>query len=235
MTCPMAIHLGVYALGSADAAERLLVEDHLPGCASCRAELARLAPLPSLLAKVPHGLVPGAVPVRGSALDDAAGRQRPVGRARTPARSRRFALAAAVIAAAGFAGGFWLMPRAAAPATASAPADEVLSAANQTTHVRATAALTGTSWGTSIQVTADGLPRDEVCWLVIRSRAGQSEVTAYWTTTGPEPVRVPAAAAWTPSDISEVQVVTQSKVLLTITAGAAQQTAPARTPAHSEG
>src|SRR5215472_12472219 len=59
MTCLMMVRLGVYALGAADAGERQLVEDHLPGCAECRAELARLMPLPGLLAQVPGGMLPG--------------------------------------------------------------------------------------------------------------------------------------------------------------------------------
>jgi anti-sigma factor RsiW len=46
MTCPVTVRLGVYALGAADAAERVLVESHLSTCQECRAELARLAPLP---------------------------------------------------------------------------------------------------------------------------------------------------------------------------------------------
>ena len=58
MTCQTAVSLGVYVLGAADTFERLRVEAHLPGCAACRAELARLAPLPGLLARVPPDLRP---------------------------------------------------------------------------------------------------------------------------------------------------------------------------------
>src|SRR5206468_5696581 len=58
MTCQTAVSLGVYVLGAADTSERLRVEAHLPGCAACRAELARLAPLPGLLARVPPDLRP---------------------------------------------------------------------------------------------------------------------------------------------------------------------------------
>ncbi|HZC40690.1 MAG TPA: zf-HC2 domain-containing protein, partial [Streptosporangiaceae bacterium] len=49
--------LGVFVLGAADAAERQRVAGHLPGCPDCRAELARLAPLPGLLAQVPEDLL----------------------------------------------------------------------------------------------------------------------------------------------------------------------------------
>ena len=37
MTCPVTVRLGVYALGAADAAERMLVESHLVTCRACRA------------------------------------------------------------------------------------------------------------------------------------------------------------------------------------------------------
>jgi hypothetical protein len=44
--------LGVYVLGAIDPAERALVDAHVAGCADCRDELAGLAGLPALLARV---------------------------------------------------------------------------------------------------------------------------------------------------------------------------------------
>ena len=44
--------LGVYVLDAIDPAERVLVDQHLVGCAECRAELAGLAGLPALLSRV---------------------------------------------------------------------------------------------------------------------------------------------------------------------------------------
>lgn len=141
--------------------------------------------------------------------------RRAVRRIPRPARGWRVAAGAAVTAAAaGFAGGVWLMPH--GPGTV--PADVTMSADNPATHVRATAALTGTSWGTSIRVTADGLPRDQECWLVVHDRYGQSEVAGYWDAWSAGPVSVPASAAWRPSDIASVQVVTKAGVLVTVTA-----------------
>jgi hypothetical protein len=53
MECPEArISLGVYVLGAIDPAERALVESHLATCRECRDELAGLAGLPALLARV---------------------------------------------------------------------------------------------------------------------------------------------------------------------------------------
>lgn len=46
------ISLGVYVLGSIDPAERAMVDAHLATCRDCRDELAGLAGLPALLARV---------------------------------------------------------------------------------------------------------------------------------------------------------------------------------------
>jgi len=53
MDCPEArLSLGVYVLGAIDPAERALVDNHLATCRDCRDELAGLAGLPALLARV---------------------------------------------------------------------------------------------------------------------------------------------------------------------------------------
>jgi hypothetical protein len=53
MDCSEArLSLGVYVLGAIDPAERALVDSHLASCRDCRDELAGLAGLPALLARV---------------------------------------------------------------------------------------------------------------------------------------------------------------------------------------
>ena len=123
MTCQTAVSLGVYVLGAADTSERLRVEAHLPGCAACRAELARLAPLPGLLARVPPDLRPAApVPAEsslaapGPVAAPAGARRGPFRRVPAPGRPRpprpRWAAALSAVAAAvaGLAGGYLLAP-----------------------------------------------------------------------------------------------------------------------------
>jgi hypothetical protein len=198
MTCLMTVHLGVYALGAADDGERRLVEAHLPGCPQCRAELARLSPLPGLLARVPAGVLPGLVR-----------RNRP--------RAWRVVVAGAAAAAAGIAAGFWLAPGGSQPGTPTL----TLSAANPATDVQATATLTATSWGTSIQLRIHGAPLNQPCRLIVRSRSGGTEVTGFWDAWATGPVTVPASAAWRPSDITALQIATTSRTLVTITANRA--------------
>lgn len=235
MTCQTAVSLGVYVLGAADTSERLRVEAHLPGCAACRAELARLAPLPGLLARVPPDLRPAspgpaasspaasspAAP--GPVAAPAGVRRGPFRRVPAPGRPRpsrprwAAALAAVAAAAAGLAGGYLLDPHGGGSQPA-APAMTV-SGANPAAHVRAVAALTATSWGTSIRLRVSGLPLNVQCWLVVRSRSGQSEVAGVWDAWSPGPVTVPASAAWRPSDIASLQVKTATRSLVTIAAG----------------
>jgi anti-sigma factor RsiW len=62
MTCPTTVHSGVYALGAAEAEERMLVESRLSTCPGCPAELARLEPLPGLLARLRVSLRAGDPP-----------------------------------------------------------------------------------------------------------------------------------------------------------------------------
>lgn len=229
MTCQTAVSLGVYVLGVADTPERQLVEAHLPGCAECRAELARLAPLPGLLASVPPDLRPAGIGAAAPGPVPAPARARrgrfrrpPAGDRPRAARPRwaaavTVAVTAAGAAVAGLAGGYLLAPHGGA-GRPSGPAMTV-SAANPAAHVRAVAALTATSWGTSIRLRVSGVPLNVQCWLVVRSRAGKSEVAGVWEAWSPGPVTVPGSAAWRPSDIASLQVKTDTRSLVTIPAG----------------
>jgi predicted anti-sigma-YlaC factor YlaD len=218
MTCPITVRLGVYALGAADTAERMLVESHLASCPACRAELARLEPLPGLLARIPAHLVradpPPAAPKRARVI---AARSAPAGRARVLAGRWRGAAAVAAAAVLGTAGGIWIAQPAPTPATAGV----TLSGANPVTHVRVTVTLTATSWGTSIRLLARGLPLNQQCRLIIRSRGGETEVTGAWDAWQAGPVSIPASAAWRPADIASLQIATTSRTLVTITAARA--------------
>jgi hypothetical protein len=224
MTCPITVRLGVYALGAADAAERVLIETHLATCQECRVELASLEPLPRLLARVPvnlrgadptpawpHGLAPVARITR-------AGKARALN-TRRPAGPWRNVAGVAAAAVLGAAAGFWLaQPGASQPTAKSQPAAITLSGANPVTHVRVKVTLTGTSWGTSIRLLAWGLPLNQPCRLIVRSRTGGTEVTGTWETWRRGLISVPASAAWRPSDIATLQVATPGRNLLTVTA-----------------
>ena len=225
MTCPITVRLGVYALGAADAAERMLVETHLPParhagpswrawsrCRGCSRASRRTfcEPIPR-----PPGCV-SARRSRGSPEPGpSAGRK-----ARAAAGRWRSVASVAAAAALGAAGGFWLaQPGASQPARTRA-CGITLSGANPATHVRVTVTLTGTSWGTSIRLLAWGLPLNQPCRLIVRSRTGGTEVTGVWDAWRAGPVSVPASAGWRPADIASLQVATTSRSLVTVTAAA---------------
>jgi hypothetical protein len=224
MTCQMTTSLGVFVLGAADPAEQARLAAHLPGCQECQAELAALAPLPGLLTLVPEDMRPPArhVGELGRAAGETghvsglAGRRRAARLRGHLARPARAAAAAATVAvAAGFALGFWLMP---AP-TPAPVASTTFTGVNPATHVVATAALTPTSWGTSIQLRLRGIPLNVECRLVAHSRTGATEVTGVWDAWSEGPVSVPASAGWLASDITSLQVVAGDKALVTIDTG----------------
>jgi hypothetical protein len=229
MTCPITVRLGVYALGVADAAERALIESHLETCQACRAELERLEPLPGLLARVPVSLLrtdPTPAGPYGRALVAPITRagNTPARRAPTPAGRWRSVAGVAAALALGAAGGFWFarpgasQPGASQPGANSPPTAITLSGANPVTHVRVTLTMTGTSWGTSIWLLARGLPLNQPCRLIVRSRTGGTEVTGAWDAWRAGPVSVPASVDWRPADISSLQVATTSRNLVTVTA-----------------
>jgi len=211
MSCLMMMSLGVYVLGAADGAERARVEAHLPGCPVCQAELMKLAPLPGLLAGLP-----GDMRAQPDPPGQADRQPAPAGRRIHPARRwRAIAAAACLAAAAGTAGGIWLTATGGAPR----PATVTLSGTNPAMHVSATAVLTATSWGTSIQLRLRGLPLNVPCRLIAHSRAGATEVTGIWNAWRDGPISIPASADWRPSDIASLQVATTAKTLVTIGAG----------------
>ncbi|HEY2075213.1 MAG TPA: zf-HC2 domain-containing protein [Streptosporangiaceae bacterium] len=224
MTCPVTVRLGVYALGAADAAERMLVESHLATCQACRVELARLEPLPGLLARVPANLLrtdPAPARLHGRAPVARITQARNTRARNTRALAGRWRGVAGVAAAAvlGTVGGLWLaQPGASQKAANSPPAAITLSGANPVTHVRVTVTLTGTTWGTSIRLLARGLPLNQPCRLIVRSRTGGTETAGTWDAWRAGPVSIPASAAWRPADIASLQVTTPKRILLTVTA-----------------
>ncbi len=61
-----------------------------------------------------------------------------------------------------------------------------------------------------------GLPLNQPCRLIVRSRAGGTEVAGAWDAWRAGPVSIPASAAWRPADISSLQVATTDTNLVTV-------------------
>jgi Putative zinc-finger len=216
------LSLGVYVLGAIDPAERALVDQHLAGCRECRDELAGLAGLPALLARVsteeavalaatdvlPPEAEEGPEPpgeLLASVIDLTAARR----------RGRRWrevvlAAAAALLIAAGVFGGLRLT---AAPAQSSQAAASWPYYSGSSTGpwesstggsggIEVTVDYRPMSWGTVLAANVDGIPVGTKCqmWVI---GPGKSRVLAgSWTTDSTEgSVWYPASAAVKAADV----------------------------------
>jgi anti-sigma-K factor RskA len=218
-------------LGAIDPAERALVDAHLATCRDCRDELAGLAGLPALLARVNPDEVsrirvddtvrtsPDERPpaeLLGTVLDLAAARRR---------RNRwRFAAAAAAVVA--VAGGLFGGLSAATSGTRTVVAEEYPTGANGWETAQTTSKITGTSatiryaeehWGDAFEVLVDGIPAGTTCQLWVTHADGTRTQVAAWTVSGDDEGRVwyPGSAAATSAEISSFQITAGQRVLLT--------------------
>ena len=220
--------LGVYVLGAIDPAERALVDAHLVTCRDCRDELAGLAGLPALLARVNPDEIsricaddtvrtatddrpPGEL--IGTVLDLAAARRR-----RT--RWRFAAAAAAVVAIAG--GLFGGLSSITTTRTVAIPIQtagthwDTVEATNSSTGASASVAYSHELWGDAFEVLVDHIPVGTTCQLWVVHPNGTRTQVAAWTTAGDEgnvwyAGSMPATAA----PISSFQITADKKVLLT--------------------
>ncbi len=226
------LSLGVYVLGAIDPAERALVDAHLVTCRDCRDELAGLAGLPALLARVNPdeisriraddtvraGTYAGADDrppgeLIGTVLDLAEARRR-----RT--RWRFLAAAAAVVAIAG--GLFGGLSSVTTTRTVPIP---VSPAGTHWDTVEATSSVTGASasvayshelWGDAFEVLVDHIPVGTTCQLLVVHPNGTRTQVASWTTAKDEGnVWYSGSMAATAQPISKFQITADHKVLLT--------------------
>lgn len=172
---PFAEDAGVYVLGALDEAERAAFEDHLAGCAACRAAVAEVADLPRLLAAVPpEGLAdPPASVLRGLLAavgqegvgQEGAGQEGADGdlAARRGRRRRRWWTGAGLVAAA--AAGFLAAALAGVPwgvddggPVADARVLALEPDAGRAVPVEASVALEPVAWGTRLTVTCTYRP-----------------------------------------------------------------------------
>jgi hypothetical protein len=204
------ISLGVYVLGAIDPAERAMVDAHLTTCQECRDELAGLAGLPALLARVStdealqlgddfplEALVPEApassfgagaheppAELLGTVLDLTAARRR----RRAWRGGMLAAAAAAVIAVGSFAGSHYLTAKPAAPVASGDNANFGSGGPWETVD---TISKPGQSawvryrqmgWGLQIDTRVIGIPVGTTCDLYVVTKDGQRVQAANWIT-----------------------------------------------------
>jgi len=224
------LSLGVYVLGAIDPSERALVDAHLVTCRDCRDELAGLAGLPALLARVNPdeisricaddtvGTVADDRPpgeLIGTVLDLAEARRR-----RT--RWRFLATAAAVVAIAGglFGGLSSIRTTRTVPVPVS-PAGthwETVETTSSITGASASVAYSHELWGDQFDVLVDHIPVGTTCQLWVVHPDGTRTQVASWTTASDEgQVWYSGSMAITAGPIESFQITAGHKVLLTAT------------------
>jgi anti-sigma factor RsiW len=236
------LSLGVYVLGAIDPAERALVDAHLATCRECRDELAGLAGIPALLARVnPEELerisaespraeqaAPGewSPPLSDAAPPELVDTVVSLAAARRRKSRWRYATAAAAVAA--VAGGVFgglaaSAPRAAAPpAIAFSPGQtnwETAAATSATGDVNATVAYGHERWGTVLAAKVMGIPVGTTCVLWVTHEDGTRTAAMSWTTADDEgdvwywgSLPMPS----TSKGIKTFQITTGSKLLVTV-------------------
>jgi len=226
--CPEARpSLGVYVLGAIDPAERGLVDGHLATCQECRDELAGLAGLPALLARLDAGevgrisaddpvhMVTGEPPAEliGTVLHLAGARRR-----REWWRYMSAAAAVAVLAAGAFAG---LKSATSTTSTVVVGSKitnwETARGINQASGVSATVAYSNELWGNAFEVLVQRIPMGTTCQLWVVHPDGSRTRVAAWTTGRDEGhVWYAGSMPSTAGAISQFQITADHKVLLAV-------------------
>ena len=214
--------LGVYLLGAVEPAQRALVERHLAVCPQCRAKLAGLAGLPSLLRRVPVGEALRLAPDVAAALVPSPSLTA-LARRVSGIRRRKWCLTAAAAAIAGFAaaaGLHALNPAAARAPAAAAPRWAVTAdGANRVTGAWAAVRYTPLPWGTELEVQVTGVAAGTRCQLLVTGPRGQDVAAGGWTiTAGHQAAWYPASVPFQAASVRSFVVSAGGKILVTIRA-----------------
>lgn len=213
----------MYLLGAIEPAQRAVVARHLASCRDCRTELAGLAGLPALLRRVP------ADELRRMLLDDAVslvpGPPLTALIARvTRARRHRRHLAAATAVVAGIAaisGWLGLRPLPRPPASAPPWWTVMVESVSPVTRAGAAVRYAPEPWGTELQVRVTGIATGTRCQLWVTGPSGQHEDAGGWMVEpGRQAMWHPASVPFTASMLRSFQVAADSKILVTVKAGA---------------
>jgi hypothetical protein len=228
--------LGVYVLGAIDPAERALVDEHLATCRDCRDELAGLAGLPALLARVDPDEISRIcaddtvqAPVEDSPAEDEPpaelmGTVLDLAQARQRRNWWRVAAAAAAVAviAGGLFGGLSVAGSGnrtvAVPLSVSGAKWETVQATSTATGATASISYSRELWGDSFAVLVDHIPVGTTCELWVVHPDGSRTQVAAWTTARDEgKVWYAGSMASSAKSIAEFQITAGNQILLTAT------------------
>ncbi|MEU3370138.1 zf-HC2 domain-containing protein [Streptomyces sp. NPDC006660] len=182
---------GAYALGVLGAADAFRFEDHLDGCAPCRAALAGFGGVAALLAAYSANGPAPAGPVSPEVLHRMLGAV--AGRRRRGRVARMGLAAAAGVLVAGGLG------------VALDPTPPQWQVAAHATGVTASLATRARGWGTDVELALAGAAPG-TCTLVAVGRDGTQQTVATWAERGGAPVRMLGSAALAQDTIARFEV-----------------------------
>jgi hypothetical protein len=225
------LSLGVYVLGAIDPVERGLVDAHLSTCRDCRDELAGLAGLPALLARVNPDEISriradDAVPSDASDEPPQELLGTVLGLAEARRRRNRWrylsAAAAVIVIAGGLFGGLKAATSTTTTRTVIASAGpgswDTTSATSPATGVSATVAYAHELWGSAFQVLVDHIPEGTTCQLWVVHPDGTRTQVSSWTTSQDEGKDwYSGSMAATAGPIGMFQITAGHQVLLEVT------------------
>lgn len=180
------LSLGSYVLGALSPAERATVDRHLPGCATCREELASCAGLPGLMSRLTLTEVREGTLVAPPVLLDRTLAAVAAQRRTETGRLRRWRLATVAVTAVAVVAAVTLAVRglpAGPPArTEASPAMAPLTTLPGTSAT-GSAGLRGKAWGTAVHLELRGLPRTGTFTAWVESDDGRRTTAATWGAT----------------------------------------------------
>ena len=211
--------LGGYLLGGLDDADTDRVDAHLRDCDECRTELARLAPIPELLRRLPEtqrtdaagGPVQLAVATKPSPerIEGLLRKMRAErSRDRRLARVRWLAAAAVVVIAAAVGYGVLTSDRSAPPPQAL-PSPQLVTARFEPaagSGLSGVAVLTPKVWGVSVSLDVTRLQGDGPFVCNVRNSSGAVEQAATWGPTPSGNAKVIGASSIQLRNVSEIAV-----------------------------
>jgi Putative zinc-finger len=238
MECQEArVSLGVYVLGAIDPGERALVDAHLATCRDCRDELAGLAGLPALLARVSTEEAIALGAADGPLLADPAEAAPPpellatvldltATRRRRRWREAGLSIAAALIIAAGVFGGLRIGSSPAQPASTAAgitypgnPTGPWETATGRSGSMAATVSYRSMGWGAQLETKVSGIPVGTKCQLWVIDSAGNRVLAGGWVTDDVEgKVSYPGSAALPGKDVAAFEITVGSGQAIEVSA-----------------
>jgi Putative zinc-finger len=199
--------------------EKQQVDEHLAGCAECRAEVDSLREWTAALDAVPEAMLLDGPPDDADLLLQRTLREiRAESSGRRRARTAMLVSAAAVVIAVAVAGGVVtgrstapdrpLAQPTAAPQTSTPPGTKIATApADPVTGARISVAVMPAAGWVRINATVGGIPAGERCRLEVVDKDGNAVVAGSWLVSGIGDTKLSGSALIDPAQVAAVRVV----------------------------